>query len=74
VPGRPCMVFVAMAAWMLACPHCEKSFVHAQIEIKQMLDYILPEKPTFPDGGMDLECPNCGQVARYQTSDLTYRA
>lgn len=63
-----------MASWNLSCKNCQKSFVHSSIEVKEMSDYFLPEKPEFPEGGSDIECPNCGHVANYQRNDLTYSA
>jgi hypothetical protein len=30
-------------------------------------------KPDFPEGGAELECPNCGNKDTYQRTELIYR-
>jgi uncharacterized C2H2 Zn-finger protein len=62
-----------MPTWTLSCPHCTRSFEHSKIEVKKMVDYLWPEKPKFPEGGSDIKCPHCGQVAKYQRTDLLYK-
>jgi hypothetical protein len=37
-------------------------------------DFFLPEKPEFPEGGSELECPNCGHKDTYQRHELVYHA
>jgi hypothetical protein len=44
------------------------------IEEGGMLSYFLPQKPEFPPGGIEMECPGCKQEATYQRSDLSYQA
>lgn len=34
--------------------------------------YFFPERPYFPEGGKEFECPNCGHKATYQRTDLVY--
>jgi hypothetical protein len=62
-----------MASWGLHCVKCERSFAHAPIPDASIADYFLPIKPDFPDGGSEVKCPNCGHIALYQRSDLTYQ-
>jgi DNA-directed RNA polymerase subunit RPC12/RpoP len=62
-----------MASWYLECANCQQSFRHSQIAgtLKNM---FFPEKPIFPEGGAELECPHCGHKATYQRHQLSYRA
>jgi DNA-directed RNA polymerase subunit RPC12/RpoP len=58
-----------MAAWVFTCANCDKQL--AQFEIENTVEnYFFPEKPDFPKGGKEFECPNCGHKAMYQRSDL----
>ena len=60
-----------MAAWGFTCANCNKQF--AQFEIEDTVEnYFFPEKPDFPKGGKEFECPNCGHKAMYQRIDLAY--
>jgi DNA-directed RNA polymerase subunit RPC12/RpoP len=62
-----------MAAWQLICANCNKEF--AQFEIEDTLEsYFFSEKPDFPKGGKEYECPYCGHKATYQLNDLVYTA
>jgi hypothetical protein len=63
-----------MSSWTLCCPNCRFTFVHSIIEVKETADYFLPTKPDFGAGGSNFRCSNCGHVALYQRSDLTYQA
>jgi len=63
-----------MASWVLNCAKCESKFAHSTIEDADLGSYFLPPKPQFPDGGAELECPNCGYKATYQRTDLKYLA
>jgi hypothetical protein len=64
----------AMPSWMLLCSKCELKFKHSTITLQRMQDYFLPARPQFPVGGAELKCPNCGHVALYLCTDLTYKA
>jgi hypothetical protein len=35
-------------------------------------NFLEPPKPDFPDGGAELECPNCGHKHTYQRIELAY--
>jgi len=60
-----------MAAWGLGCVNCNQRL--AQFAIEDLLENLfLPEKPSFPKGGKEFECPNCGHKAMYQRKDLAY--
>ena len=63
-----------MASWTLSCPSCRFNFVHSIIEIKEIADYFLPEKPYFTADAAQFRCSNCGHVAPYKRTDLTYQA
>jgi hypothetical protein len=52
-----------MASWTLPCPNCHSSFVHSIIEVKEIADYFLPEKPYFTADGAQFRCSNCGTSA-----------
>jgi hypothetical protein len=38
------------------------------------LGFFMPEKPEFPNGESELECPNCGHKDIYQRHELVYAA
>jgi DNA-directed RNA polymerase subunit RPC12/RpoP len=62
-----------MAAWGFSCANCNKQFAQFQIEDEDTLEsYFFPEKPQFPEGGKEFECPNCGHKAAYQRNKLVY--
>jgi endogenous inhibitor of DNA gyrase (YacG/DUF329 family) len=61
-----------MANWTLECPNCNSNFVHSPIE-DTIDNYFLPIKPTIPDDGVKMDCPECGQNATYQKADLRYQ-
>jgi hypothetical protein len=63
-----------MAAWVLACGSCGRSFQHSKVDDKELESYFFPTKPDFPPGGSDLECPNCRKKATYQRNQLTYQS
>jgi predicted RNA-binding Zn-ribbon protein involved in translation (DUF1610 family) len=63
-----------MARWTLKCENCGFPFPHTLIDDSSAPNYFLPEKPDFPVGGSELECPNCGHEATYQRTDLVYQA
>ena len=63
-----------MAAWVLGCPACKSEFKHAKIIDTTLSDYLLPPKPTFPDEGLEMRCPNCANKTVYQQHELVYRS
>jgi DNA-directed RNA polymerase subunit RPC12/RpoP len=62
-----------MANWTFRCGNCHATFVHSQVEDKGIENYFWPQKPDFPLGGSEIECPNCRQKATYQQHALTYQ-
>jgi hypothetical protein len=60
-----------MAAWSLNCENCNQKLTKFSIE-DTLESYFFPEKPDFPEGGKEFECPNCGHNATYQRTDLVY--
>ena len=58
-----------MSRWVLFCKKCDTSFPHTEIG-SSLADYFLPERPEFPAGGQDLECPNCNATCNYSRTDL----
>ena len=60
-----------MASWGITCMNCNKQFTQFAIE-DTLESYFFPEKPQFPDGGKEFECPNCGRKATYQRNNLVY--
>lgn len=58
------------AAWAVNRLVCNQRL--AQFPIEEAVDsYFLPQKPDFPEGGKEFECPNCGYKGTYQQADLT---
>jgi hypothetical protein len=62
-----------MASWVLNCKNCGKNFEHAKIS-DTFANYFIAEKPDFPSGGLELECPNCKQRAMYQRAELMFQS
>jgi DNA-directed RNA polymerase subunit RPC12/RpoP len=62
-----------MATWNLECANCHKTFWHSDIKETELMSLYFPEKPSFPAGGAELECPHCGHKATYQQHRLFYR-
>jgi len=60
-----------MAAWQLTCANCDQKLTKFDIE-DTLERYFFPERPDFPEGGKEFECPNCGYKSRYQRTDLAY--
>jgi hypothetical protein len=60
-----------VACWTLTGGNCGSNFVHSLIEDNSVLNFFLPQKPEFPDGGSE-ECPNCRRKAIYKRTDLRY--
>jgi rubredoxin len=63
-----------MARWTLKCENCGFPFTHSQTDDSSAPNFFLPEKPDFPAGGSEFECPNCGHESTYQRTDLVYQA
>jgi DNA-directed RNA polymerase subunit RPC12/RpoP len=63
-----------MASWVLECSSCGKTFPHSEIEDRPIENFFLPAKPQFPEAGLEVGCPHCGNKSKYQRADLTYRA
>jgi hypothetical protein len=62
-----------MARWILSCPHCDAEFTHSQIlAIPNPFEFVI--KPEFPDGGVNVACPDCTIATVYQRHELIYRA
>lgn len=64
---------MASAYWAVNCHHCRKAFTHSEIPQEHAINYLLPAKPEFPDGGQELECPHCKSKATYLQTDLWYQ-
>ena len=52
-----------MAAWGLNCANCNQNLTKLAIQ-DTLESYFFPEKPDFPEGGNEFECPNCGYKPR----------
>jgi predicted RNA-binding Zn-ribbon protein involved in translation (DUF1610 family) len=68
-----------MPQWMLSCSSCQQQFPHSEIPKEKASPLSGPfgfliEKPLFPEHGLELECPNCGETSVYQRHQLTLRA
>jgi hypothetical protein len=63
-----------MPRWTLKCDNCDFEFTHSMIQDTGVVNFFLPPKPEFPEGGSELECPNCGYKDTYQRTDLIYNA
>ena len=62
-----------MASWVLACVNCQRDIEQAKIDNRALLDYLEPQKPMFPEGGREVECPNCGYRWVYRRNEMVYR-
>jgi hypothetical protein len=62
-----------MARWTLRCDNCNFEFTHSMIEDSGVANFFQPTKPEFPEGGAELECPNCGSKDTYQRHELAYQ-
>jgi len=63
-----------MSRWTLKCENCSFPFTHSMIDDSGAVNFLEPAKPEFPEGGSELECPNCGHKDTYQRTDLMYSA
>jgi hypothetical protein len=61
-----------MARWVLGCPHCNEDFTHKEVRSDTGAFAWSAVKPEFPDGGLNVICPNCNKLSVYQRSELTY--
>ena len=61
----------AVAAWALNCANCNQNLAKFAME-DTLESYFFPEKPDFPEGGKEFECPNCSHKATYQRTDFVY--
>jgi hypothetical protein len=43
------------------------------IDESNAINFFEPSKPEFPNGGAELECPNCGHKDTYQRHELAYQ-
>jgi hypothetical protein len=63
--------------WVLTCQGCRTEFTYTQTEqyprVRDPFSWA-GEKPEMPDGGVELECSQCGNISNYKRHQLTYRA
>jgi hypothetical protein len=60
----------------LGCANCKTDITHSEIPADGRLpDTFLrgAPKPEFPNEGVTVKCPNCGEAAVYERHQLTYR-
>jgi len=67
-----------MAHWVLSCLGCQQQFPHSEIRHEDSNFLSSPfgiffDKPPFPEDGLELKCPHCGQKSVYQRHQLTLR-
>jgi hypothetical protein len=65
-----------MARWVLYCLQCGEELAHDQIYVSAASirdPYTSVIKPKFPDGGLPMTCPNCGNFSIYQRYQLIYQ-
>ena len=62
-----------MASWVLACQNCKRDIEQAKINDQMLLDYLEPRKPIFPQGGLEVQCPDCGYKCVYLRNEMVYR-
>jgi hypothetical protein len=62
-----------LASWILVCSKQRIALHHSVIDAITM-NYFLPAKPDFPEGGSEFQCPNCGRTATHKRTDPKYRA
>ena len=63
----------SMPRWTLRCDICDFRFTHSVIDDSRITNFMEPAKPEFPEGGSELECPNCGHKGTYQRTELAYQ-
>jgi hypothetical protein len=59
------------ARWVLSCRRCGADLVRCPAE--QVLALEIAIKPDFPNGGLKVQCPNCGKSFFYERHQLVYR-
>jgi DNA-directed RNA polymerase subunit RPC12/RpoP len=60
-----------MASWTITCKNCGHVFAFSPIS-DSLYDYYSPEKPEFPQEGIERECPNCTSKILYQRHELVF--
>jgi len=64
-----------MAHWVLLCPQCKTDFNHSEVKSERWTSDAfanLGTKPTFPNDGLLLECPNCRTSSLFLHEQLRY--
>jgi len=64
----------SMAQWILLCSNCGEEFFHSEVVADRGVFAWATPKPTFPEGGLQLDCPSCQVSSLYQRHQLLYRA
>jgi len=62
--------------WILYCPKCAGVTTHSLISETDLAGYdpyATLRKPVFPDGGLSVICPSCGETSVYQRHQLVFR-
>jgi hypothetical protein len=62
-----------MASWVLECKQCHKIFHYVEIQDK-LVNMFIAEKPEFPEGGLEIQCPHCREKSTYKHQQLFYQA
>jgi predicted RNA-binding Zn-ribbon protein involved in translation (DUF1610 family) len=62
-----------MERWVLNCEKCNVDIAYSEVE-KVRDPFAAFIKPEFPNGGLKIDCPNCGETSIYQRHQLVYRA
>jgi DNA-directed RNA polymerase subunit RPC12/RpoP len=67
-----------MPRWVVICSTCNQEFTHTLVREltkgRETRDpFASPPKPAIPEEGTQMNCPNCGGISAYKTSDLRYR-
>jgi len=64
-----------MPHWTLECPGCKVVFNHSEIPEHSFTEHAfmgIAAKPNFPEGGLRIICPSCGQISVKQSYELIY--
>jgi hypothetical protein len=65
-----------MPRWVLDCPECNAKFTHTELIATESVpanDVLrVAPKPEFPEGGLELECPNCKVMSAFQRRELIF--
>jgi hypothetical protein len=57
-------VGVFMPTWMLTCPNRKNAFHHAEINTRTLANFLDPQKPRFPEGGLEVSARTVGTEMR----------